>query len=143
MKAPLPNIKTIYKNFTNLLMYEKEFRIKTEWHFFATSHGKNACNGVGGGLKRDLQLLLAFRGQFIFRYWIHINYMILLRVKFPVPHVFLLISSKLMFFQNFWPPDMKMPDTLKKEEKHISLSQWWHYFNALNLRSRFSSIKFD
>ena len=22
-----------------------------------------------------------------------------------------------MFFQNFWPPDMKMPDTLKKEEK--------------------------
>ena len=24
----------------------------TEWHFFATSHGKNACDGVGGSIKR-------------------------------------------------------------------------------------------
>ena len=47
-----PNIKTLNKNFTNLLMYKKEFRIKTEWHFFATSHGKNACNGVEGTKKR-------------------------------------------------------------------------------------------
>ena len=35
-------------------MYKKEFRIKTEWYFFATSHGKNACNGVGGGTKKRL-----------------------------------------------------------------------------------------
>ena len=26
--------------------------IKAEWHFFATSHGKNACDGVGGTIKR-------------------------------------------------------------------------------------------
>ena len=26
--------------------------IKAEWHFFATSHGKNVCDGVGGTIKR-------------------------------------------------------------------------------------------
>ena len=26
--------------------------MKAEWHFFATSHGKNACDGVGGTIKR-------------------------------------------------------------------------------------------
>ena len=30
-----------YKNFTNLLMHKKVFGMKAEWHFFATSHGKN------------------------------------------------------------------------------------------------------
>ena len=47
--------------------------------------------------------------------------MILLRVKFPVSYAFLLISSKLMLFQNFGPPDMKMPDHLEEAEKTISL----------------------
>jgi hypothetical protein len=26
--------------------------VPAEWHCFATSHGKNACDGVGGTLKR-------------------------------------------------------------------------------------------
>jgi hypothetical protein len=26
--------------------------VPAEWHFFATSHGKSACDGVGGTLKR-------------------------------------------------------------------------------------------
>ena len=51
-----------YKNFINLLMPKKDFGMKAEWHFFATSHGKKACDEDGG------QLVLAFRGQFISRY---------------------------------------------------------------------------
>ena len=27
--------------------------MKAEWNFFATSHGKNACDGIGGTLKRS------------------------------------------------------------------------------------------
>ena len=35
-----------YKNFTNLLMHKKDFGMKAGWHFCATSHDKNACDGV-------------------------------------------------------------------------------------------------
>ena len=56
-----------YKNFTYLLMCKKDFGIKAEWHLSASSHGKNVWDGVGG-LQRDLQLVLAFRGQFIIMY---------------------------------------------------------------------------
>ena len=41
-----------YKNFTNLLMHKKDFGMNAEWHFFATSHGKNVCDGAGETLKR-------------------------------------------------------------------------------------------
>ena len=40
------------KNFVNLCHHEEDFRISAEWHFFATSHGKGACDGVGGTVKR-------------------------------------------------------------------------------------------
>lgn len=30
----------------------KNYGIKAEWHFFATSHGKGPCDGIGGTLKR-------------------------------------------------------------------------------------------
>ena len=34
-------------------MYPKDdFGIPAEWHFFATSHGKSACDGIGGTIKR-------------------------------------------------------------------------------------------
>ena len=39
-------------NFLNLYYHEEDFGIKAEWNFFATSHGKNACDGIGGTLKR-------------------------------------------------------------------------------------------
>lgn len=39
-------------NFLNLLYHEKDFAVKAEWHFFATSHGKGACDGIGGCVKR-------------------------------------------------------------------------------------------
>ena len=39
------------KNFLNLCNHEKDFGVKGEWHFSATSHGKGACDGVGGDSK--------------------------------------------------------------------------------------------
>ena len=39
-----------YKNFTNLIFHENDFNLKAEWPFIAMSHGKNACDGVGGTL---------------------------------------------------------------------------------------------
>lgn len=40
------------KNFINLCHHELDFGISAEWHFSATSHGKGACDGLGGTLKR-------------------------------------------------------------------------------------------
>jgi hypothetical protein len=44
-----------YKNIKNLLnitCHNEDFGVPAEWHFFATSHEKRACVGVGGTLKR-------------------------------------------------------------------------------------------
>jgi hypothetical protein len=44
-----------YKNRRNLLKitcHNENFGVAADWHFFATSHGKSACDGVGGTLKR-------------------------------------------------------------------------------------------
>ena len=41
-----------YKNFTNLIFHENDFNLKAEWHFFATSYRKYACDDVGSTLKR-------------------------------------------------------------------------------------------
>lgn len=40
------------KHFCNITHHEIDFGIKAEWNYFATSHGKNACDGVGGIVKR-------------------------------------------------------------------------------------------
>ena len=36
-----------YECFTNLLMHGKDFGMEAKYHFFATSHDKNLCNGFG------------------------------------------------------------------------------------------------
>ena len=44
-----------YKNrkcFYNLCLHEKELGVKAAWSFFATSHGKSPCDGIGGTVKR-------------------------------------------------------------------------------------------
>ena len=41
-----------YKNFSNLCNHKKDYGIDAEWHFFATSHGKSPCDGIGGTVKR-------------------------------------------------------------------------------------------
>lgn len=40
------------KNFVNLCYMKSEFKVDIEWHFFATSHGKGPCDGIGGTVKR-------------------------------------------------------------------------------------------
>lgn len=37
----------------NLINHEDDFGIKAEWHFHATAHGKNACDGIGATFKRE------------------------------------------------------------------------------------------
>ena len=39
------------KNYSNLCHHELDLGIKAEWHFSATSHGKGACDGLGGTVK--------------------------------------------------------------------------------------------
>ena len=41
----------------NLMKHRDDFALNAEWNFLATSHGKNACDGVGGTVKRlaDMQ----------------------------------------------------------------------------------------
>ena len=40
------------KNFLNLCYHREDFGVSAEWHFSATSHGKGACDGLGGTVKR-------------------------------------------------------------------------------------------
>jgi len=41
-----------YKNLTDLYDHRADFQLDAEWHFFATSHGKSPCDGIGGTVKR-------------------------------------------------------------------------------------------
>ena len=44
-----------YKNYKNLLSlchHKDDFKLAADWSFFATSHGKSACDRVGGTVKR-------------------------------------------------------------------------------------------
>lgn len=40
------------KHFLNLCHHKNDFSIDCEWNFFATSHGKSPCDGIGGTVKR-------------------------------------------------------------------------------------------
>lgn len=40
------------KNLSTLCRFKESFGIDVEWHFFATSHGKGPCDGLGGAFKR-------------------------------------------------------------------------------------------
>ena len=44
------------KTFVNLCKHEKDFDVCAEWSFFATSHGKSACDGIRGKVKRSTAL---------------------------------------------------------------------------------------
>lgn len=43
--------KNMY-NFAHIYHHLKDFGIPCEWNFFGTSHGKSACDGIGGTVKR-------------------------------------------------------------------------------------------
>ncbi|KAJ6655379.1 hypothetical protein lerEdw1_005437 [Lerista edwardsae] len=42
------------KNFINMCQHENDFGLIAEWNFFATSHGKNSCDGIDGTTKREV-----------------------------------------------------------------------------------------
>ena len=65
LKSIIPNIRKIqyfsdgcagqYKNrkhLYNLCQHLNDFGIDAVWNFFATSHGKSPCDGIGGTVKR-------------------------------------------------------------------------------------------
>ena len=65
IKTNLPQIKNIEyflywcagqykncKNILNLCFHHEDFDLSAKWNFFATSHGKQPCDGVGGTVKR-------------------------------------------------------------------------------------------
>ena len=41
------------RNFQNLLHHYDDFAVDAEWHFHATAHGKNACDGIGASVKSN------------------------------------------------------------------------------------------
>lgn len=67
IKENLPQIKRLeywsdgcagqYKNFKNLMNlchHDVDFGFPALWSFFATSHGKSPCDGIGGTVKRKM-----------------------------------------------------------------------------------------
>lgn len=66
MKETIPEAKKIiyvsdgakqhYKNrfqINNLAHHEEDFGLPADWHFYATAHGKGACDGLGAIFKRE------------------------------------------------------------------------------------------
>ena len=45
---------TNFKNFVNLCHHKQDFGLDVLWTFFATSHGKSPCDGIGGFVKRHV-----------------------------------------------------------------------------------------
>ena len=45
-----------YKNLLNLTFHKQNFGFDAVWNFFATSHGKSPCDGLGGTIKRKLTI---------------------------------------------------------------------------------------
>ena len=43
-----------FKNIQNLCNHNDDFDLDADWSFFATSHGKSPCDGIGGTVKRLL-----------------------------------------------------------------------------------------
>jgi hypothetical protein len=39
------------KKWLNITCHNEDFGMQAEWHSFASSHGKGACDGVGGTVK--------------------------------------------------------------------------------------------
>ena len=67
IKKALPNVTLVeyfsdgcagqyknFKTFLNLCYHSSDFGLRAIWSFFATSHGKSPCDGLGGTVKRLL-----------------------------------------------------------------------------------------
>ena len=67
LKVEFPEVQKVYyftdgcagqyknkSNFINLCSHVEDFGLQAECHFFTTSHGKSACDGIGGTVKHLL-----------------------------------------------------------------------------------------
>ena len=45
-------------NFQNLIFHYEDISVEAEWHFYATAHGKNGCDGIGATIKAMTQELV-------------------------------------------------------------------------------------
>ena len=65
LKGKVPNLSKIeyftdgcaeqyknYKTFSNIVYHFEDLGVPCVWSFYATSHGKSACDGLGGSIKR-------------------------------------------------------------------------------------------
>ena len=43
-----------FKDFMNLCHHKNDLNFNTSWSFFAHSHGKSPCDGIGGTVKRKI-----------------------------------------------------------------------------------------
>ena len=101
-------------------MHKKDIGMKAEWHFFATSHGKNVRDGVGGTIKRlaaHASLQRAIHNQILNPHQL---------CDFAKNEIlsitcFFVDKQQVDVVSKFWHPDMKMPDNLEETEKTISL----------------------
>jgi hypothetical protein len=47
-----PNTKQKKKKLLHITCHNEDMAVPAEWHFFVTTYGKSAFDGVGGTLKR-------------------------------------------------------------------------------------------
>ena len=109
-----------HKNFTNLSHRHCDYALYAEWHFFATCHGKNACDGIGGTIKRMAayaSLQLSVTGQIL-----------------PPKSLFEFANSEIPGIQSFWVPTTEIIENKhlleKRFEKSSTLpgSRFNHFF---------------
>jgi hypothetical protein len=94
-----------FKNFSNLLCHLEDFKVAGEWHFFAASHGKGPCDGIGGTLKRlarraSLQETANIQTPESLYNWCHTNVTNI--------HSFYVPSSEIEETKNYWKTDLNL-----------------------------------
>ena len=137
IKENLPGIKNVrywsdgcagqyknYKNMMNLCMHKEDFQLDATWSFFATSHGKSPCDGVGGTVKRKIARCSLQRP---------INDQIL---TFPAVEKFCAEHLKSIHFISIYKTEMvQIRATLEERYKHgdtISGTRSCHYFEPVS-----------
>ena len=130
-----------FKNFANLLHHRTDFNLHAEWHFFATSHGKSPCDGIGGVTKR-----MASRASLQAAYVNHIR---------TPENLFNFADREISNVKYFWVPTekvMRFADFYKlgdryKKYKSITGTRMFHHFSPKSSNSiivkRFSEDRND
>lgn len=75
--------------FANITFYKEDFDVSVTWNFFASGHGKGAVDGVGGTIKRNLNIALRTKQDT----HIDINYVVALAKENSVKTIVKFISS--------------------------------------------------